>query len=141
MLSWTEKKRIGEALAVTFQVPLPPRELSPNGREHWATKGRATAGYREYVGWEAQQARKRARLVEQLPRVRISLVFCTKEAKGRFYQPRDIGNGVAAFKAGFDGIVDAGWMQDDSRKFLELGRVEITAERGPFVEVRIEPCA
>ena len=123
--------------ATTFTVPLPPRELSPNGREHWATKGRATADYREYVGWEAQQARKRAS-IEELPKVSISLVFCTKDAKGRFYQPRDIGNGVAAFKAGFDGIVDAGWMKDDSRKFLELGRVEITAERGPFVEVTIE---
>ena len=129
--------------AVTFQVPLPLRELSPNGREHWATKGHATADYREYVGWEAQQARKRAR-IKELPKARISLVFAIKGGKGVAYCPRDIGNGIAAFKSGFDGIVDAGWMKDDSGRYMELGRIEIDSKRGPYVEVTIEevrPCA
>lgn len=124
----------------TFQAPLPPPDLSPNKRCHWAVKDRWTGAYRSDVFRMALKARGRERDIAH-PKVRVSLTFCIKGGKGRYYQPRDENNAVAAFKAGFDGIVDAGWCKDDSAEYMELGPVRITAERGPFVEVTVEPCA
>lgn len=125
--------------AYTFDVPLPPPELSPNARVHWGQRSRATAQYREMTGWLAKLARNRKLGDIDWAKCQVSLVFCTKGGKGRFYQPRDEANAVAAFKAGYDGIiVDAGFARDDSAKFMEMGPVTIDSTRGPWVEVTIE---
>lgn len=38
----------------TLELPFPPRELSPNSREHWRVKAASTTIYREDCGWEAK---------------------------------------------------------------------------------------
>jgi hypothetical protein len=68
----------------------------------------------------------------------VSLTFCIKGGRGIGYQPRDIPNAIAAFKAGFDGMVDAGLLVDDSSRHMEIGSVAIVSTRGPFVEVALE---
>lgn len=119
-----------------FNVPLPPRELNPNGSHgHWTKVSAARKAHRRDVGLEAVPP-LRGFLSD---RVRLSLVFCVKGARGKFYQPRDEANALSAFKAGIDGLVDAGMCEDDSRKFLSIGAIAIDPTRGPFVEVTVEP--
>lgn len=119
---------------ITFQVPLPPRELSPNTYKHWRTVSQAKKAYRLECdclsrGVLGGAIRKH---------VRLSLTFCIKGGRPA-YQPRDAANALSAFKAGIDGLVDAGMCPDDSQKHLELGAILIDSKRGPFVEVTVEP--
>lgn len=120
---------------IQFTVPLPPRELSSNARKHWRKKAQHTAAYRRDVGLEAVPP-LRGFVSDN---VRLSLTFCTKGGRGIGYQPRDAANALSAFKAGIDGLVDAGMCPDDSQKHLELGAILIDSKRGPFVEVTVEP--
>lgn len=122
---------------ITFQVPLPPRELSPNTYKHWRKVSGAKKEYRNLCGMTAPRTLWNTRNGRDV--VRLSLTFCIKggRAEGR-YQPRDAANALSAFKAGIDGLVDAGMCPDDSQKHLELGAILIDSKRGPFVEVTVE---
>jgi hypothetical protein len=138
---------------LTIDLPLPPRALSSNGSHgHWAKHNEAVQAYRSEACDKAGT---------QLPkwwnpnRCRVSYTFCTKGGQkaeplrwfpkgGRLrmeeshrYQPRDISNALAAFKAGQDGLVDAGILVDDSARWMELGSVTIDPSIGPFVRVVI----
>lgn len=119
---------------ITFQVPLPPRELSPNTYKHWRIVSQAKKAYRRDIGLEAIQP-LRGFLSDK---VGLSLAFCVKGARGMAYQPRDEANALSAFKAGIDGLIDAGLCEDDSRKYLHICSVSIDSKRGPFVEVTVE---
>lgn len=129
--------------ALRIQVNLPPRELSPNGGNataHWSTIAGARKEYRFAVKVQALNALRLARW-QRPERVRVSLLWCTA---GRprgvgLYAPRDAGNAVAAFKPGFDGLVDAGVMDDDDWAHMWLGDVNLDPASGPFVVVTIEP--
>lgn len=129
---------------ITFDVPLPPRALSPNGSHgHWSKTSKARKSYRQEVADEAMAARWSGRYVPVAPdrettKCRVSLVFGIKGGRGMAYQPRDVPNAVSAFKAGFDGLTDAGLLVDDSRTWMELGEVRIDAKVGPFVRVTVE---
>lgn len=121
---------------ITFDVPLPPRGVSSNARGHWRSKAQAVANYRSAV-WVAAYSAGLALMAS--PRARVSLLFGIKGGRALgLYQPRDVPNAVDAFKAGFDGLKDAGLIVDDSRRHMELGTVEITAKDGPWVRVTIE---
>lgn len=123
-----------------FQVPLPPRELSPNTYKHWRTVSEAKRLYRTSVAFEGVSANvKRLAFETGASKVRLSLTFCIAKGRGLGYQPRDAANALSAFKAGIDGLVDAGMCPDDSAKHLELGAILIDSTRGPFVEVTVEP--
>ncbi len=126
--------------ALVFDVPLPPRALSSNGAHgHWASKARAKAEYRETVSWLAKAAMLQTNwpVAVAWPR-QVDLLFGIKGARkeGR-YQPRDESNALSAFKAGFDGMVDAGVVRDDSRRWMHLGETRITAEDGPWVRITV----
>ncbi len=121
---------------ITFQVPLPPRELSSNGSHgHWTKVSAARKQYRLEC-----DCLTRERLGGAIRKhVRLSLTFCIKGGRAaKRYQPRDAANALSAFKAGIDGLVDAGMCPDDSQKHLELGAILIDSKRGPFVEVTVE---
>ena len=134
--------------SLVFEVPLPPRQLSSNGSHgHWRGRAMATAEYRQLVGWLAKAKALAMPVDERWPVAicgvnRVSLVFGVKGSRkaGR-YAPRDEANAVAAFKAGFDGLVDAGLLVDDSRRYMELGEVVISSAVGPFVRVIVTPVA
>lgn len=134
--------------ALSVQVPLPPRYLSPNnGNNSWAAKRRA-----EYRADIARRAREVAALCGWEPpaKVRVSLVFGTKrdreyrkkqmllKEKRRDYCPEDPSNAISAFKAGIDGLVDAGLFSDDNFRVMTLGSVDIRPDQGPWVRVTVE---
>jgi crossover junction endodeoxyribonuclease RusA len=91
---------------IYITLPLPPRELSPNARAHWATKARATKRYRQAACVEAVLAG-----VPEAPwtaaTVLLRFFFRTRAR-------RDRDNLLASMKAAFDGLADAGVVRDDS---------------------------
>ena len=128
----------GAVRTYTFRAPLPLRALSSNGAHgHWSGAGAARARYREEVFTEAVVAQVQPPWTAQ--KVRVSLLFGIKDGrKAQRYQPQDVSNAVSAFKAGFDGMVDAKLFPDDSRKHMALGTVVISEKVGPYVEVTVE---
>lgn len=122
-----------------FEVALPYRELSSNGGHgHWAAEARARSMYRAEVALVAGSAAINQRW-DRPAVARVSLLFGIKGGRSvQRYQPRDLANAVAAWKAGYDGLVDAGVLVDDSRQHMEVGEVLITAKNGPWVRVLVE---
>jgi crossover junction endodeoxyribonuclease RusA len=90
---------------ITITLPLPPKSLSPNARVHWATKARATKSYRSAAKYRAsfEAPSKPWRQVE----IHATFVFATNRR-------RDKDNLLASLKAAFDGLVDAGIVEDDA---------------------------
>lgn len=124
-------------MTLTIDLPLPPRVLSSNGSHgHWSKKSGAAKGYRQLCRLIARG------FAENAPdRRRVSYTFGIKGARSTgAYCPRDVSNALAAFKAGQDGLVDAGILVDDSARWMELGSVTIDPSIGPFVRVTVEPC-
>lgn len=132
--------------SLTFQVPLPPRELSPNGRKHWAQKAGKVKDYRDTVRGHARVA---VALGESLSptlwpanRAAITLTFCLRDRpaplgaldRATHYHPTDPDNAQASFKAGLDGLRDAGVVIGDEWDRVALS-VAMTKERGPWIEV------
>lgn len=91
----------------TITLPLPPKELSPNARVHWAAKARAVKGYREYAWAEAKRLIGR----DAAPKWKNA----TAQATFHFltFARRDKDNFQAMLKPAFDGIRDAGIIDDD----------------------------
>lgn len=121
--------------------PLPTRALSSNGAHgHWSQASKARKEYREVVGWSVLAAKGRPDILWSAPeKARVSVVFCIKGTRGTiFYAPRDEANAASAFKGGFDALVDAKVILDDSKTHMELGTVTIDSKRGPFVVVTVE---
>ena len=97
-------------MTLHIEIPgLPPRELSPNARVHWAKKAKATAEYRESVGWEAMRAKGYKIYWRALDKAKVDITFVVPDQRRR-----DKTNLAASFKAGLDGLVDAGIIKDDS---------------------------
>lgn len=138
------------ARSLTFTLPPMPRALSPNGTtgRGWRASLPAKKSYRE----EACRIATDAKAEFEWPgprKVRVHLVFGTKakglmaaqrgvKSRDRPYRPADIPNALSAFKAGFDGIVDAGIAPDDTHVWMKLGVLDIDPNREPGVWVRIE---
>lgn len=128
---------------LTFHVPLPPKELSPNYSSRFNRRGvsKAKHDYRAEVGLIAGSARNAAKW--SMPgRVRVSLLFGTVPNARRlpdpFYRPADEPNAVDAFKGGFDGLVDAHLFSDDRARVMKLGDVSIDSSVGPWVRITVE---
>ena len=92
-------------LSMVIILPLPPRELSPNARPHWAAKARAVKRYRQ-TAWLCALA------------VRPSEPIQTARVTSRFFfrnrRRRDRDNLLASLKPAFDGIAGARVVTNDS---------------------------
>ena len=119
---------------ITIELPLPPRACSGNGSHgHWRTVSTSRKQYREECRFVALAALRDARW-ETPQRVTVALLFGIKGARAvKRYAPRDEANAIYAFKAGIDGLIDAGLAPDDSGKHLSLGGVSLTSDAGPWV--------
>ena len=108
---------------ITFTTSLPPRGCSPNRSDHWSGAYTAKRDYREEV-WADAAVAGASHL--RWAAARISLTFGThrRPGDGR-YHPTDRDNAVASFKAGQDGIVDTGLIEDDAFAHLEIGEIVI----------------
>jgi len=108
-----------------FSIPLPPSELSPNGRHHWAAKNRAINGTGGRVGYKGEvfALAWKAKPVALNPKpIRITFDWYMGPMPGcDCYRPRDADNAVAAMKAAIDGIKMARWVPDDGHQWVKIG--------------------
>jgi len=120
-----------------IELPLPPREASPNNHSSRLARMRAIGGYRAAVGVIARQAAATAGWRGDRP-VRMSLTFRLRGGADGHYRPGDPDNALAACKPLLDGLVDAGVIVDDSWLWLEIGSIRCDRDAGPGVLVQLE---
>lgn len=119
---------------ILVTLPLPPKELSPNARVHWARKARAAKEYRLM----AEIYTRGVIGHKDPPRWERATVQATFYLRRR--RNLDGDNALAWMKAGIDGLADAGVVANDSG-FTHLPvRVEIDRDR-PRVELLVSPLA
>ena len=120
---------------VTLAFDWPPRELSPNARPNRYAKASATKAYREQCGWLAvEQSLDEEHVTICLNSPVLAIVtFHVKDNRRR-----DIGNMDAALKPLWDGIVDAGLLQDDDYKHLRHGESKVVVGKERKVVVVLE---
>ena len=126
-------------MTLTITIPgLPPRECSPNARVHWIVKAKHAAHYRETVRIIAQSfAREYSRtesatsfVIGQPPaRALVDVTFIVPDKRRR-----DKTNYASAFKAGLDGLVDAGVIVDDSHEHID-DQYHIVYEKGKSMTI------
>ena len=106
---------------ITIELPLPPQELRPNARVHWAKKARKVKEYRSRAKWAALRIMQRdfgdlifddpigdlviPFPIEQ-PTVRVTMLNKTA-------RKMDQDNLIASMKSAMDGLTDAGVWNDD----------------------------
>lgn len=95
-------------MTLTITVPIPPRECSPNGRFHHMAKARAVKAYRTTCGLLACTEE---RPKQPWKRASVQAAFYVKTRRGLH---SDGDNRLASLKAAFDGLRDAGIIDDDS---------------------------
>lgn len=112
-------------------LDLPPRELSPNARVHWAKLAKAKKFYRK-LAWVSAMNQPRY----------LRAKWEHAEAQATFYLPdarrRDGDNLAAMLKAAWDGIVDAEILADDCGLKIHPPLLVIDRAR-PRVEIEILP--
>ena len=116
---------------------LPPRELSPNARVHWAAKARAVKAYRQEAYLEAKLrmvvAYAKENGARDFPwpgaRLRAEFHFLTK-------RKRDTHNFAASLKPALDGFADAGIVKDDTTIYIVGVRIVAGAPK-PGVEIEL----
>lgn len=113
---------------ITLTLPFPPRDLSPNARPNRWVKAAEAKNYRYACKVEALKVRDRKRIALQAP-VRAVVTFSC----GSHLWDED--NCTAAFKAGWDGIVDSGLIPGDSPDLLH---VETRVVKGKKRNVTVE---
>ena len=136
---------------LTFTFGWPPRELSPNIRTktvvladgtrkrkaiHWREVGAATKAYREQCGWAAVEP-----AIDPETHVTICLhspVLATTTFHVKDKIRRDMKNMEAALKPLWDGIVDAGVLQDDSTEHLRHAESKLVVGKERKVVVVLE---
>jgi hypothetical protein len=127
------------------EIPLPPKELSPNERLHWAAKNRATHAYREACGWAYKKALGDAIMAGRVLRLEAGSTaidgqrpkklildveyYCTRRSGG--YHPKDEDNARASLKAAIDALKDVGVIESDAKDRLTWGAFKlVTTARG-----------
>lgn len=116
-------------MALTITLPLPPKELNPNGRTHWRAKMKPKQVYRERA-WLECVAQPGHAMGLQEATVGVRFYHRTKNH-------RDPDNIIASLKHAIDGIVRAGVLADDDRlTWLPVER--LTDKDNPRVEITID---
>ena len=90
-------------------LPLPPKELHPNARPHWAQKAKATKKYRSDAKWATLYAMDISETNGEWPTATVKATFYVKTN-----HKRDADNMLASLKAAMDGLADAGLIVNDS---------------------------
>ena len=95
-------------VSVELDLPMPPRELSPNYRGHWGKVGFIRKGYRQHCQVLAQNMMQAGGEYPLAPPVVAEVTFTFPDRRWR-----DQDNALASLKACWDGLVDAGLLADD----------------------------
>jgi Holliday junction resolvase RusA-like endonuclease len=105
--------------------------LRPNSRQHWRRKAQAVKAYRAMAKAYALQALAMQRQ-PMWTKAKVNIIWrCTK----RIHPDPD--NIVASMKAAFDGIADAGIVENDKGLWPERPIIE-TGAHWPEVVLRVE---
>lgn len=113
--------------SVTIELPLPPKELSPNARVHWRKKSEAVKNYRLHSFVASYQGKHNPRW----PAATTQATFYFKHKRRR-----DKDNFNAMLKSAWDGMVDAGLLKDDDQ-LTHKPTVFETDKDNPRVEITI----
>ena len=113
---------------ITIILPFPPADLNPNRRPFWAVKAAAVKNYRHACKIKADEVRDRKTITLKAPVRAVVTFYCGTKVW-------DQDNLTAAFKAGWDGIVESGLIPDDSSDKLH---VETHVVGGPKRRVVVE---
>ena len=122
-------------LAVLIVVPLPPKPLWPNARYHFMAKARAVKEYRQLVEVAVLHQLGYARNLHGWTHAteQATFIFRTR----RFADPD---NCLAALKAVWDGLQDAGLLaNDDNLTHLPVKR--LVDRDNPRLMIRVWPTA
>jgi crossover junction endodeoxyribonuclease RusA len=116
---------------ITIVLPHPPAPLRPNARCHWARKAKAVKAYRKLAQMRALEA-----LAMRNPPMweRATVVVIWRSTTARHPDPDNI---IASLKASFDGLADAGIIENDKGLWPERPIIE-TKARWPEVVLQIE---
>ncbi len=104
---------------VTLTLPVPSPMLSPNARPHYMAKAKVTKQHRQAAALVAMGALNRNEPRWKRASVQLAWTFPDK-------RKRDQDNLLARCKAYFDGLRDAGLIDDDSG----LTHLPMTIEKG-----------
>jgi hypothetical protein len=115
--------------SLTITLPLPPKEVRNNARVHWAKKARAVRSYRMQSEITAHNAMKGYCLDWKKAKVHITAYFPT----ARHLDPTNL---IDALKPAFDGLQDAGVIENDKELWPERP-VIVTRDKNPRVELVI----
>ena len=118
---------------ITLRFPWFPRELSPNISSHHMKKGRAVKNYRDQCGWEARFSP--SALQHPAHRMLASPVLATTTFHVDTKRRYDLDNLMASLKPMWDGLVDAGILQDDSTEHLRHAESKLVVGKEKYVEV------
>jgi len=112
-------------------ISIPPRELSPNARVHWAAKARAVKAYRQEAHLSALAAMGRDKKGFPWPGAILvaEFHFLTK-------RKRDRDNLAASLKPALDSFADAGIVKDDNTIRI-AGILVVVGSRRPGVEIEL----
>ena len=114
----------------TLTLPhLPPKELSPNRKLHWAVKSPATRTAREETGWIAKSEYKG----ETMQKVRVNYLFRTKSRICR-----DCDTLIRCCKPIIDGLVDAKVFKDDNWECMEIGSARVVLDDREETVITVE---
>lgn len=120
----------------TFHVAIPRTLPTPNSRMHWSDRSPLVAQIRTAVAVQARIKRIALRVPVAIDKrsLRLQLI------RGKGQKLLDPDNCVAALKPVVDGLKDAGWIVDDSQKWLEYSADQARGKQ-PGVVVTVEECA
>ncbi len=114
-------------MSIVITLPFPPAELSPNSRCGWRAKAAAVQAYR----YECKVLCRQETNGMTMPQYTTATITFVLKDKRR----HDWDNLLASFKAGIDGIVDAGLLPDDD---VRSWSCSLRYEQGPKALVRVE---
>jgi len=117
-------------MTVTISLPLPHKHLSPNSRCHWRAKAKAVKAYRAQAGLEVMAETCGERWLWKEATVECRFYF-------KDIRRRDADNLLASMKSAFDGLADAGLVENDAA-FTYLPVQQAKDKTNPRVEIAIE---
>jgi crossover junction endodeoxyribonuclease RusA len=112
-IRWWKVKQNSSRRIIIELNHLPPAELSPNARVHWAEKYQAMQDAKAEIGWLAKMQWQGQ---SPMNKARISYEFHVRDNRTRDYD-----NFLARCKPFPDGLIEVDVLVYDDTKHLELG--------------------
>jgi hypothetical protein len=115
--------------SLTITIPLPPKEVRNNWRGHWAKKAGAVKQYRLLARFRATTAMGSTKPMWKKASVKVTAYFPT----ARHLDPTNL---IDALKPAFDGLQDAGVIENDKELWPERPMI-VTRDKNPRVELTV----